>query len=573
MKQISCVLLVCSLLASGWASAGGDWSMGNSGNTLALEFVKDAREAVEAVEKDGIDYPELQSAHLEQVLENAKIIASDTPLYRSIDGVNQRADAINFHDPDTIILDEGLWHEITNPNVRKALALHELLGLAGFEETGLYPISGKYLASLGVHCAENLCVPEEVEGDPLLAGSASGAFQNTPSVQGAQDPSWGFNPYNIAMGGYDPGEIWSAASYLVGSVDTSADRVDLSQEGETDWVQWDIVTHRKATDTPVLPDYGYLQPHQKVTGYSTDARPLSWSDGAPVESASNDRTGFFVTDYLNGFSFTAPSDQDVRVLTVHVSEFFASGILVAELMDGSGQVYQDLVPASNIDAGYDRNYTITYSSKNPTRLRVNWVVNSVSTSSKGNNVNLSGVALALLGNTVAESKIAGTWNDSDAPADLTQEGTSDWVHFGTGVFVRKATGGSQISDFSTPSFTRDEARLLSWSDGATQQSAVNNTDIRLADMNNGFVFTIPADNQRHHLVVHVGGEYLTSAIFTAQLDDGSGYVYTDEIGPTASAFDRNYALDFNASKPSTLTINWKITSSLGGIRLSGMALK
>jgi hypothetical protein len=573
MKPISCVVLLSSLLVSSWASAGGDWSMGNSGNTLALEFVKDAREAVEAVEKDGIDYPELQSAHLEQVLENAKIIASDTPLYRSIDGVNQRADAINFHNPDTIVLDEGLWHEITDPNVRKALALHELLGLAGLEESGLYPISGKYLASLGVHCAENLCVPEEIDGDPLLPGSSSSAFQNTPSVQGAQDPSWGVNPYNLAMGGYDSGEIWSAASYLVGSVDTSSTQADLTHEGETDWVQWGITTNRKATDTPVLPDYAYLQPNQKVVGYSTDARPLSWSDGAPVESASNDRTGFFVFGYLNGFSFTVPSDQSVRTLTIHVSEFYASAVLVAELMDGSGKVYKDMVPASSVDAGYDRNYTITYSSKNPTRLRVNWVVSSVSTSSQGNNVNLSGVALALAGRTLADSQVAGTWNDSNAAADLTQEGSSDWIHFGTGVFVRKATGESQISDFSTPSFTTDEARPLSWSDGAIAQSAGDKTDIRLADANNGFVFAVPADNQRHHLVVHVGGEYLTSAIFTAQLDDGSGYIYTDEIGPTTSAFDRNYDLDFNASKSSTLTISWKITSALGGIRLSAMALQ
>jgi hypothetical protein len=564
-RLISFGLLLSSLLAPRAGTAGGEWHVGNSGNPTALDFAKSAQAAIQVVDADPLDYPGVQNSNLENILENAHILVSEIPYYVNQDGVQQRAAAVNYQDSDLIVIDQELWSEIGDLSIKKALALHEVLGLAGLEQTGDYPISEKYLASLGVKCTQELCAPEETEGNPLLGSSAQSAFAGTPSVQGAQDPYAGFNPYGFATGTYNPAQIWSATSYLTGGVDSTDGTFDLTQEGETDWIQWSYMTSRKATDTPILPDYSYLQPYQSASAYNSDSRPLSWTDGTPTQNASNDRSGYFVSNGGRGLFFTAPSDQNVRVLVVHVSDFFAGARLTAELADGSATVYQDDRPASNTVNGDDYNYTIVYSSKNPTRIKISWHVMSVT-----GNVNLSAAALSLAGYTRAANQISGTWNNSQASADLTQEGALDWVHWGSQ--NHKVGGGNQISDFSTSEIT-EGGRVLTWSDGAENaRSGKEWLGISLEQMNNGFVFKVPTGNLRQHLTLHVSGDR-AGAVLTAVLNDGSGYTYTDVIAPSRETYQQTYSLDFNSSEPSTMTVTWKMTSALGRITLNGMALK
>jgi hypothetical protein len=534
MTKFFYTLLFVLLSAQGAfaASADSGWTVGNGGNPIALDFLQNARAAVAATQKDPVDYPQLQNVNLDSLLENADILVSATPIYVKKNGIEQRVAAENFPDSDSIWIDQDFWTELNDTAIKQALALHEVLGLAGLEETGQYPISQKYLSSLGVNCTRDLCVPQELAGNPVLCSSAS------------------------------------SASYLVGSEDSSEADLDLSQEGTTDWIQWNELTSRKASSSPILPDYSYLQPYQQVNAYVTDARPLSWSDGTPVASATNDRSGYSVTNFENGFSFTVPSDQNVRVVTVHVSEFLSAARLSAEFLDGSSAPYVDLVPLSQAHAGYDRNYRITYSSKNPTRLKISWYATT------SGNANLSAAALSLTGQTRSSSTIAGTWDDSTAGADLTKEGTSDWVRWGWGSQMsnRKATGGGQISDFSTPRIY-DGKRRFSWTDGANgPESGSSLGSVTLQQMNNGFVLEIPVSGLRQQLAVH-GGGFLASGVFTAVLNDGSGCVYVDTVAPSTGDYERSYTLDFNAAHASTMTVMWRMTSSLGAIKLSGVALK
>jgi hypothetical protein len=106
--------------------------------------------------------------------------------------------------------------EIKSDEIRNALALHELLGLSGKEETGSYPISQQYLARRGVACQETLCLspPRELgfsfseaerlfrdgrmpEGDELKAAYLWVAEASVPGYDVDPPNNW-FNPQGAA---------------------------------------------------------------------------------------------------------------------------------------------------------------------------------------------------------------------------------------------------------------------------------------------------------------------------------------------------------------------------------------
>jgi len=84
-------------------------------------------------------------------------VVSQEPVY-AIDGqVKQESAAINYKNPDTVVISEARWNGIHNEAIKQALALHELTSLAGIEATGKYPVSGRFLESSGVPCNVDLC--------------------------------------------------------------------------------------------------------------------------------------------------------------------------------------------------------------------------------------------------------------------------------------------------------------------------------------------------------------------------------------------------------------------------------
>jgi hypothetical protein len=265
--------------------------------------------------------------------------------------------------------------------------------------------------------------------------------------------------------------------------------------------------------------------------------------------------------------FTAPADSRVRVLIVHVSEWRASGRLVASFVDGSAVPFRENVATSDAGEGLDRNYTITYSSAKPTQLKITWLVNSPT-----GNANLSGAALSLAGYSSSESKINVVSDDSTDAADLTAEGTSDWIHWGDLQLVRKRDGGNQISDFTRTMLAAYDQRRSVWSDGTAGSATDPFAETAgINQLDNGFVFKIPVDQHERTLIVHVGGVY-SSGELMATLDDGSGYVYSD-VAPLGESYDRNYTLSFSASKPATLTVIWKMLAGQGSIFVNSMSLR
>jgi hypothetical protein len=131
--------------------------------------------------------------------------------------------------------------------------------------------------------------------------------------------------------------------------------------------------------------------------------------------------------------------------------------------------------------------------------------------------------------------ISGSRNNSAASVNLTDEGTSDWAHWGSltaSSFDYKATGNFQIRDV-TPIGSNAVARYddnftaFSWSDGVPLTATNGSTTgIYVTGLGNGFEISAPADTNQRTLKVYVG-LYGAQANFDAFLSDFSGRAYTD----------------------------------------------
>jgi len=173
---------------------------------------------------------------------------------------------------------------------------------------------------------------------------------------------------------------------LSGSVSSAVTGIDLTAEGSSDWIHWgDSVLNRKSGVTQQISNYTALG-SGTVVSYSPDPRPISWSDGAPTASSTNNRTGLYVSGLQDGFSITAPADTTTRTLTLHVGGYSSGGTLTAYLSDGSGPAFSD----SEADGGlYNRNFTLVYKASSAGQtLTVAWTM----TSGTGT-LNLSAAAL------------------------------------------------------------------------------------------------------------------------------------------------------------------------------------
>jgi hypothetical protein len=188
---------------------------------------------------------------------------------------------------------------------------------------------------------------------------------------------------------------------LSGAGNSSAIGVNLTTEGPADWVHWgDASLNRKAGVTAQISDYVATGGSQGK--YNNDQRPLSWSDGTPTVSATNDTNGVYIFSPGQGFTFTAPADTATRTLVVHVGGWNSAGKFTAHLSDGSAADFVDTTASSAVL--YDRNYTLTYSAANANqKLTVTWLVQSGTGS-----VNLSGAALSGTAPPASITAIGGT---------------------------------------------------------------------------------------------------------------------------------------------------------------------
>jgi hypothetical protein len=176
------------------------------------------------------------------------------------------------------------------------------------------------------------------------------------------------------------------AGSLSGSSTSVATAVNLTTEGSTDWVHWgDTSLNRKAGVPAQLSTYTLVGP-ANLAQYGNDPRPISWTDGTPTATSTNNLKGVFTGVVGTGFSMTAPADTTQRTLIVHVGGWLSSGKLTAVLSDGSAASFTDTTTTA---AGqFDRNYTLVYSAASAGQtLTVTWTLVS------GQNVTLNATAL------------------------------------------------------------------------------------------------------------------------------------------------------------------------------------
>jgi hypothetical protein len=316
-------------------------------------------------------------------------------------------------------------------------------------------------------------------------------------------------------------------------------------------------------------------------GYSDDSRPISWTDGSPQSGATNNRNGLYV-DYgtyvssgRNGFSFTAPADGTLRTLTVHVGGWSATntsgsgGTLTAHLSDASAPDFVD--STAPVIGSYDRNYTLTYKAGAPGQtLTITWAMGT-----GAGTVSLSGAALAIA--PIGGGTLSGSGNSLATTANLTAEGTADWIHWGDAALNRKSGVTALISNYtvmgsgSVPNYSNDP-RALSWTDGTPTPTGSNNNGVYINSLGNGFSFTAPADTSTRILTVHVGG-WLSGGTLTAHLSDNSATDFVDSTTPASGQYDRNYTLTYSAaSAGKLLTVTWVATSGAGNVTMNGAAL-
>lgn len=235
--------------------------------------------------------------------------------------------------------------------------------------------SGKFGASLtgtGVTNSSGVAT-----SPPFTANATTGSYTVGATAPGVATGA-NFSLTNTAV---------ASSGSLTGSFTSSTTAANLTTEGTSDWVHWgDASLNRKAGVAAQLSDYTAVGT-SNVSQYGNDLRPLSWTDGSPTGSASNNLNGVFIGGTGSYFTFTAPADLNPRTLIVHVGGYASSGTLRAQLSDGSDS---DFVDTTAFNGGqFDRNYTLVYNAASGGQtLTVTWTLVS------GANVTLNGAALS-----------------------------------------------------------------------------------------------------------------------------------------------------------------------------------
>jgi hypothetical protein len=229
-------------------------------------------------------------------------------------------------------------------------------------------------------------------GSSLGSGTAAVAYSQAVTGLTASTTYYfcaiGSNSFGTAFGSVQsfattPAAIGGTLSGSGTSVTTAA---SLTTEGTTDWIHWGETPLNRKNVTAQLTSYTAIG-GGTVFSYNDDLRPLSWTDGSPTATSTNNKNGVYVDGTGNGFSFTAPADTSTRTLTVHVGGWRSGGTLLAHLSDGSAADFVDTAPAAT--GQYDRNYVISYKAASAAKtLTVSWIMNS-----GAGNVALNGAAL------------------------------------------------------------------------------------------------------------------------------------------------------------------------------------
>ena len=190
------------------------------------------------------------------------------------------------------------------------------------------------------------------------------------------------------------------ASILTGDVKPAPASVNLTTQGNTDWIHWGRTTatevDRKSSGGSSISNFTKIGAGTNVVRLTDSPSKISWSDGGTNASATDNPGGVYINNFDGpgrGFQFTVPADLLSRVLKVYVGEFTASGTLQATLSDNSAPAYsQVLTGAANQTV--QGVYTIDYAAASPGQtLTVKWT--ETADLGTSDNITLQAAALQL----------------------------------------------------------------------------------------------------------------------------------------------------------------------------------
>jgi len=180
---------------------------------------------------------------------------------------------------------------------------------------------------------------------------------------------------------------------LVGELGDPLATVDLSREGDDDWIHWSgtlASPDRKAAAVAAITSVrlvgsGRAEREDAFAAYR-------WDDGATLHAERATHSGVAVSGTGNGFALSVPADKTVRVLRLYVGVHRAQGRFLAQLSDGSARPFADRSLDTHA-VGRSGVYTLEYrAATNGARLSVQFT--AVRTYAKGGGVAIEAATLA-----------------------------------------------------------------------------------------------------------------------------------------------------------------------------------
>jgi hypothetical protein len=354
----------------------------------------------------------------------------------------------------------------------------------------------------------------------------------------------------------------SSSGALSGTVAAAAGSYNLTTLGTTDWAHWNgTFVHKSSGGTQIS---NVTQNGGGTYGtYSDTSRNISWTDGTPTASGTNDHGYIWSNGTANsGWSFTVPADTSVRTLHVILGGPSGSTVkITAHLSDGSAADYTDSETGSSI---FTKEYTLVYSAASASQTLT---ISVIHTNSGSPSADL--IAAWLTGGPTITGSLSGTVTAAAGSYNLTTLGTTDWAHW-NGTFIHKSSGGTQIGNVTqigggTYGTYSDTSRNITWTDGTPTASGTNDHGYIWSNgtANSGWTFTVPAGTTVRTLHVLLGGPSGATTKITAHLSDSSASDFTDTQTYSALA-TKEYTLTYNSvSSGQTLTITVIHTNSGG----------
>jgi len=238
---------------------------------------------------------------------------------------------------------------------------------------------------------------------------------------------------------------------LSGSSTTSTTAVNLTTEGTTDWIHFG---NGAVPGIDRMSSGGSLISAYTVVGtggansYGNDPRPVSWTNGTPNTSGTNNLGGVYIAGVNNGFSITAPADTTQRTLVVHVGGWSSTGTVTAHLSDGSAADFNNTA-AGNLSAQYDVNYTLIYKAGSAGKtLTVTWKM-----ASGTGNVTINAAALVVNAGSAPAAPTGLTATPSNAQVALSWTASSGATAYDVKRSTTSGSGYVTVSSPTTTSFT------------------------------------------------------------------------------------------------------------------------